>query len=155
GAGNAVLVIEHEPIVIRAADRMVELGPGAGPAGGQVVYDGRPLVDSRGAHAARRERRRPAETLTITGARANNLRDVTVEIPLGAVVAVTGPSGSGKSTLVEEVLFRGLARARGYRDVDAPGAYRAITGSSGIVAPLLVDQAPLGRTSRGNPATYT
>ncbi len=97
----------------------------------------------------------PLGKITIDGAKPNNLRDVTVDMPLGVVVAVTGPSGSGKSTLVEEVLFRGLARARGYRDVEAPGVYHAIRGSAGILAPLLVDQAPLGRTSRGNPATYT
>ena len=160
-AGNVVLVIEHEPIVVQAADRVVELGPGAGPSGGRITYDGpparhetaRPGDRARAARAG--ERRRPVGKLTVAGARANNLHDVTVDVPLGVVVAITGPSGSGKSTLVEEVLYRGLARARGYRDVEAPGPYRAITGSASIVAPLLVDQAPLGRTSRGNPATYT
>jgi excinuclease ABC subunit A len=154
-AGNAALVIEHEPLVVAACDREVELGPGAGRDGGRVVYDGAPRGGPRRDHAPAHERAQRTGTLTITGARANNLRDVTVEVPLGVVVAITGPSGSGKSTLVDEVLYRGLARARGYRDVDAPGAYRAITGATSVVAPVLVDQAPLGRTSRGNPATYT
>jgi excinuclease ABC subunit A len=154
-AGNAVLVIEHEPIVIVAADREIELGPGAGPQGGTIIHDGRPRAPAALRARAKRAIRTLDERMTIAGAKANNLRDVTVSIPLGAVVAITGPSGSGKSTLVEEVLYRGLARARGFRDVEAPGAYRALTGASRLVAPLLVDQAPLGRTSRGNPATYT
>jgi excinuclease ABC subunit A len=157
-AGNAVLVIEHEPIVIQATDRVVELGPGAGPAGGRVVYDGPPKAARASAKKSSnirdlKVRERPV--IAIEGARENNLRDVTVSIPLGVVVAVTGPSGSGKSTLVEDVLYRGLARARGFRDIEAPGAYGAIKNGSGIIAPVLVDQAPLGRTSRGNPATYT
>jgi excinuclease ABC subunit A len=156
-SGNVVLAIEHEPQIVRACDREVELGPGAGAAGGQIIHDGPPrrrAARGRGTGGAPL-RRAPAGKLTIAGAHANNLHDVTIDVPLGVVVAVTGPSGSGKSTLVEEVLYRGMAKARGFRDVEAPGAYRAITGGSGIMAPLLVDQAPLGRTSRGNPATYT
>src|SRR5262249_1579061 len=84
----------------------------------------------------------------------NNLRDVTAKIPLGMVVAVTGASGSGKSTLVDDILYRAIARARGYRDVEAPGAHTRIEGSAGILEVTLVDQAPLGRTPRGNPAPY-
>src|SRR6185437_9523247 len=175
-AGNSVVVIEHEPIVLAACDRIVELGPGAGPAGGKIIYDGPPVPRAltprpplpragegekeRGAPPSPAKRERGAggvraPGITIEGAKANNLRDVTVDVPLGKVVAVTGPSGSGKSTLVDEVLYRGLARARGYRDIEAPGAYRAIKGGAGVMAVTMVDQAPLGRTSRGNPATYT
>ncbi|AUX21811.1 excinuclease ABC subunit A [Sorangium cellulosum] len=155
--GNAVLVIEHEPIVIQASDRVVELGPGAGKQGGRVTYDGPPAgLSARGPLApARTERRAPGGKITIHGARENNLRDVTVDVPLGVVVAVTGPSGSGKSTLVSDVLYRHIARARGYKDIEAPGLYRRIEGTAGIRAVTLVDQAPLGRTSRGNPATYS
>ena len=154
-AGNAVLVIEHEPQVIAAADREVALGPGAGPQGGEIVYDGAPR--SRREARAHDRPRAPTngDALIVEGARANNLRDVDARFPLGAVVAVTGPSGSGKSTLVEDIVYRGLARARGFRDIEAPGSYRAIKGASTIHSPVLVDQAPLGRTSRGNPATYT
>ena len=157
-AGNTVLVIEHEPLVLGGCDRLVELGPGAGTAGGEVVFDGRPQEHGTlgvASPKARRVRRKATDKLTIAGAKANNLHDVTVDIPLGVVTAVTGPSGSGKSTLVEEILYRGLAKARGFKDVEPAGAYRAITGGASIWAPVLVDQAALGRTSRGNPATYT
>ena len=164
--GNVVLVIEHEPVVLRACDRIVELGPGAGKNGGQLVYDG-PLVDAEGradlavgralAGVAPKPRpeRLPTGHVQIVGARANNLRDVTAKIPLGMVVAITGASGSGKSTLVDDVLYRALARARGYKDIESPGSHTRIEGTAGILAVTLVDQAPLGRTSRGNPATYT
>jgi excinuclease ABC subunit A len=156
-SGNVVLVIEHEPLVIQATDRVIELGPGAGPHGGRVVSDGpprpRPARVSASPKAAPRSL--SLRKITITGARENNLRDVTVRIPLGCVVAVTGASGSGKSTLVDDVLYRALARARGFRDVELPGAHGKIEGTAGIVSVTLVDQAPLGRTSRGNPATYT
>ena len=163
---NVVLVVEHEPLVVAACDRVVELGPGAGRGGGRIVFDGAPVeLARRGDTAEERagvaptQPRPPAAAgagaVTVVGARANNLRDVTVQIPLGAVVAITGPSGSGKSTLIEEILYRALARARGYRDVEAPGAHRRIEGTARIKTVTLVDQAPLGRTSRGNPATYS
>ncbi|UQA55727.1 excinuclease ABC subunit UvrA [Polyangium aurulentum] len=167
--GNVVLVIEHEPLVIRAADRVLELGPGAGKQGGKVVFDGTPeelsqraelptgraLARSAGDVMKPGDRPGPRGAINIVGVRANNLRDVTVRLPLGQVVCVTGASGSGKSTLVEEVLYRAIARARGYKDIEQPGLHRRIEGTSGIKAVTLVDQAPLGRTSRGNPATYT
>jgi len=157
-SGNAVLVIEHEPLVIAACDRVVELGPGAGVHGGHVVFDGpskdRPIFAADRAISAR-PKAEPMGKITIVGAHANNLRDVTVTIPLGVVVAVTGASGSGKSTLVEDVLYRSLAKARGYKDIEAPGAHQKIEGTAGILSVTLVDQGALGRTSRGNPATYT
>ncbi|AKT41906.1 excinuclease ABC subunit UvrA [Chondromyces crocatus] len=156
-SGNAVLVIEHEPLVIEVSDRVVELGPEAGRKGGKVVHDGSPAARPRlpPPAASVPARRSFNETITIVGARANNLRSVTARIPLGCVVAVTGPSGSGKSTLVEEILYRHIARARGYKDVDPPGIYTRVENTAGIRAVTLVDQSPLGRTSRGNPATYS
>ncbi len=164
--GNTVLVVEHDPGLIGAADRVVELGPGAGAAGGRIVVDGSldDAVRAGGATAralagARLEppRGRPAPRglLVVRGAAANNLRQVDVEIPLGAVVAVAGPSGSGKSSLVVDVLYRGLARRLSVADVEPPGKHAAIEGAEPIERVSLVDQAPLGRTSRGNAATYT
>ncbi|MFO0755213.1 MAG: ATP-binding cassette domain-containing protein [Byssovorax sp.] len=167
-AGNTVLVIEHEPMVIRACDRALSLGPGAGTHGGALVFDGTPAelakrhdlpsgkaLAGRRAEPGAREREGATGKIVITAARANNLKDVTVGIPLGLVVAVAGASGSGKSTLVEEVLYRAIAKARGYRDVDPPGPHRKIEGTAEIKAVTLVDQGALGRTSRGNAATYT
>ncbi len=168
--GNVVIVIEHEPQIIRAADRVIELGPKAGKLGGKVIFDGTPdalAADASSptgrslAHAHVREA--PPErthasdrgAISIVGARANNLKDVTVKLPLGRVVCVTGASGSGKSTLVDDVLYRAIAKARGYKDIDAPGLHKRIEGTASIKNVTIVDQSPLGRTSRGNPATYT
>ena len=164
--GNAVVVIEHEPLVLRACDRIVELGPGAGTRGGSIVYDGPPsalakrpdLATGRAlapSAAPKRSTAAPSGSVRIVSARANNLRDVSVSIPLGVVVAIAGPSGSGKSTLIDEVLYRALARARRYKDIDPPGEHQRIEGASDLRSVLLVDQSPLGRTSRGNPATYS
>ncbi|HOU91739.1 MAG TPA: excinuclease ABC subunit A, partial [Polyangiaceae bacterium] len=164
--GNTVLVVEHDPRLIGVADRVVELGPGAGAAGGRIVVDG-PLdqaVRAGGATARalagaplapRRPRRAPRGVLTVRGAAANNLRGVDVELPLGTLVAVAGPSGSGKSSLVVDVLYRGLARRLAVADVEPPGPHVGIEGADAIERVTLVDQAPLGRTSRGNAATYT
>jgi excinuclease ABC subunit A len=163
--GNAVVCVEHDRAVVSAADRVLELGPEAGKAGGALVFDGTPAAAARQARATRQTlapialgdggTRRPKGELVIRGARANNLRGDDIRIPLGAVTCVCGPSGSGKSSLVEDVLYRALARATGEGDVEPAGAHDAIEGAEAIRGVVLADQAPLGRTSRGNAATYT
>ncbi len=162
---NAVLVVEHDPAILRAADRIVELGPEAGERGGSITADGPPAKFSDASTATgralgraateARDGRAPSGFLTIRGARENNLKNATARIPLGVVCAVTGPSGSGKSTLVVDVLYRALARRLGDLDVDPAGAHDAIDGAEAVKSVTLVDQLPLGRTSRGNAATYT
>jgi excinuclease ABC subunit A len=165
--GNAVVVVEHDPTIIRAADHVIDLGPAAGEAGGEVVFAGPPaaLAGARGSVTAdylsgRRAipvppRRRPVRgvAVTVRGATANNLKDIDVEVPLGRFVAVTGVSGSGKSTLVEDVLYRGLKKRRG-QPVGIPGPCRAIEGAERIAEVVLADQAPIGSTPRANPLTY-
>ena len=173
-AGNTVVVVEHDPAAMRAADWMVELGPGSGEAGGALVYQG-PAAGVRdagtltGQYLAGEKRigvpsaRRPARGgrwLTVKGARQHNVRDVDARIPLGTLTAVTGVSGSGKSTLVHDVLFRQLAaRLRGVHGAkqhlgEPVGAVRALEGWEAISDVVLVDQAPIGRTPRSNPVTY-
>ena len=164
-AGNTVLVIEHDPGIVRACDRVIELGPGAGANGGRILFDGAPRALAKrtdlptgrawSAEPAPRAPRKPSEFLLVRGARANNLDRVDVRIPLGVVCAITGPSGSGKSTLAEEILYRAVARALGDSAVDRPGPHDALEGLGGLTRATLVDQSPLGRTARGNPATYT
>ncbi len=163
--GNTVAVIEHDPTIVRGAERVIELGPGAGTQGGHVLFDGPPSElakhpDLPTAIAWRQasEKRTPREAkawAVIENANEHNLQDVTVALPLGVLCAVTGPSGSGKSTLIRDILFRATARALGHFRVDRPGDHRAITGLRAIKSVTLVDQSPLGRTARGNAATYT
>jgi excinuclease ABC subunit A len=162
---NIVLVVEHDPALIAAADRVLELGPGAGADGGRIVFDGTPAAAAKAGTATSRALggvARPAEPprtpsgfLKLRGARANNLRGVDVDVPLGVLCAVTGPSGSGKSTLTVDVLYRALARHFGDFDEELPGAHASLSGQEQLQRVALVDQSPLGRTSRGNPATYT
>ncbi len=164
--GNIALVVEHDPLVIRAAHRVVELGPGAGRHGGRLLFDGTPDALARrtelptgrllaeGSSVERSVRLRSGELL-VRNAREHNLRGVEVRIPLGNLCVITGPSGSGKSTLMEEVLHRSVARHLGEKGVEPPGACDGVEGVEALRHVVYVDQSPLGRTSRGNPATYT
>ncbi|HEY2512094.1 MAG TPA: excinuclease ABC subunit UvrA [Polyangiaceae bacterium] len=164
-AGNTVLVIEHDAGIVKACDRVVELGPGAGANGGRILFDGTPRALAKrsdlptgrawGAPPVARKARSPKDFLLVRGARANNLHRVDVKIPLGVVCAITGPSGSGKSTLAEEIVYRAVARALGETAVDRPGPHDSIEGVGALTRAVLVDQSPLGRTARGNPATYS
>jgi len=166
--GNTVLVVEHDEAMMRAADHVIDIGPGAGKWGGHVVATG--TIDdimaceasATGNYLSGRRRipmpssRRAGNGLSIAirGARENNLKNVDVDIPLGRFVCVTGVSGSGKSTLVNEVLYKRLAWDL-YRAKDLPGACDSITGLQNIDKVVCIDQSPIGRTPRSNPATYT
>jgi excinuclease ABC subunit A len=167
-AGNAVVVVDHDPSLLAGADHVIELGPGPGAQGGTVVYQGpvAGLTDVaasptgaflRGQLDVGRGRQQrapdPARRLRVVGARANNLRALTVDVPLHRFVCVTGVSGSGKSSLIEEVLYRNLRRALGQGESE-PGACERIEGSEGVRQVVMVDQAPLGASSRVNAATY-
>jgi excinuclease ABC subunit A len=167
--GNTLIVVEHDEETIRTADWIVDIGPGAGEHGGKVVVSGsyEELIASEesitGAYLSGRrsiaipEKRRPLDPkrkLVIKGAKENNLKDVEVEIPLGVFVSVTGVSGSGKSTLVNDILYTTLAnKLNGARLV--PGRHRTVTGIDQLDKVVHVDQSPIGRTPRSNPATYT
>ncbi len=167
--GNTVIVVEHDEDTIRAADHVIDLGPRAGNQGGEVMAEG--TIETILAHptslTARylrgelripvpsgRRARDPRRLLRLVGARANNLRNLTVEIPLGMFVAVTGVSGSGKSTLITDLLYASLAR-HFYRARVVPGAHDRIEGLDHIDKVIDIDQSPIGRTPRSNPATYT
>ena len=167
--GNTVLVVEHDEDTIRAADHVVDLGPGAGRFGGEVVAQGRveeilrhpTSLTSRYLRGDLRipvpKGRRiaaPGKRLKVIGARENNLRDLTVDFPLGLFVAVTGVSGSGKSSLITDILYRSLAR-HFYRAKVVPGLHQRIEGLDLIDKVIDIDQSPIGRTPRSNPATYT
>ena len=167
--GNTVIVVEHDEETIRAADYLVDLGPGAGEHGGQVIFEGQPteLLSGNGGSLTgqylRGERVIPTPTarrphlkgqLVIRGARANNLKGIDVSIPLGVLTAITGVSGSGKSTLVNDILFRALARDL-RRAAQPAGAHKKIEGGDLVDKVIQIDQSAIGRTPRSNPATYT
>ena len=165
--GNTVIVVEHDEDTIREADHIVEMGPGPGVHGGRVVVEGslakvlackesptgQFLSGKRSIAVPTKRRKGNGRTLTIRGARENNLKSVTVDIPLGSLVAITGASGSGKSTLVNDVLYKALWK----RLVDTrtlPGAFDALDGAEFVQKVVNIDQSPIGRNSRSNPATY-
>nr|WP_166864398.1 excinuclease ABC subunit UvrA [Salinibacterium sp. ZJ70] len=169
GLGNTLIVVEHDEDTIRTADWVVDIGPGAGEHGGKVVHSGsyETLLENRGSVtgdylAGRRaiempKKRRPIDRsrkIVVEGAQTNNLQNVTAEFPLGVLTAVTGVSGSGKSSLVNDILYKVLANnLNGARQV--PGKHKRVTGLEHLDKVVHVDQAPIGRTPRSNPATYT
>jgi excinuclease ABC subunit A len=166
--GNSVIVVEHDEETMEEADWIVDFGPGAGELGGEIVFQGSPqevMKDPHsltGAYLSGREeipvpdhRRKPSKhKLVVAGAKENNLQDLTVEFPLGLFVAVSGVSGAGKSTLVNEILYPALAREL-YNTRDVPGRHHSVKGLELLDKVVDIDQRPIGRTPRSNPATYT
>lgn len=166
--GNTLIVVEHDEDTMRAADYLIDIGPGAGHAGGQIVAAGTPtevaenpdsltgqyLSGKRVIPVPKERRSGNGQAIKITGANENNLKNVSVEFPLGTFTAVTGVSGSGKSTLVNEILKKALAQKIN-RNSEKPGKFKKLTGYKHIERLIDIDQSPIGRTPRSNPATYT
>jgi len=165
--GNTVVVVEHDEEMIRCADHVIDLGPGAGRAGGRVVFSGdvdallkhpksltARYLNSHSTPMALRRRKPGKEMLTVFGAEENNLCAIDVAIPLGLMVCVTGVSGSGKSSLVDDIIRKALFR-KFYASRERPGKHRRITGADKLDKVVVIDQSPIGRTPRSNPATYT
>jgi excinuclease ABC subunit A len=164
-AGNTLVVVEHDPQIMFAADRILDMGPGPGERGGEIVFFGTPeklkaeksltaeYLSGRKRAAEPQAASRPYRFLELAGASEHNLKNVDVRIPLERLVCVTGVSGSGKSTLIQDVLYPALRKAKG-KPTEAPGAYRALAGADKIDDVVMVDQSPIGKTTRSNPASY-
>jgi len=166
--GNTVLVVEHDEETIRRADFVVDLGPGAGNSGGHLValgppaeiaanpssLTGRYLAGALAIPVPHERRQANGKKISLLGCEANNLKDLDVHVPLGLLVVITGVSGSGKSTLVNDILYRALAQKL-YRSMEQPGKFRELKGAEQIDKVIEIDQAPIGRSPRSNPATYT
>ncbi len=166
--GNTVIVVEHDEETIRVADHVVDIGPGAGEHGGEVVAQGtladilneprsmtgQYLSGAREIHVPERRREPGDNWITVRGAREHNLRNLDARLPLGCFVAVTGVSGSGKSTLVNDILFHSLMH-KIYRSKTVPGKHKSVDGADSLDKVINIDQSPIGRTPRSNPATYT
>ena len=168
-AGNTLIVVEHDPQLMLAADRIIDMGPGPGLQGGQIVFNGSPekLLGRKRSLTARYltgqqslrfnntgSRKSSKEKLVLSGASGNNLRDITLSLPMNRLVCITGPSGSGKSTLIQDTLYNALTTRKG-KPRDVPLAYSSLSGDELIDDVVLVDQSPIGKSARSNPVSYT
>jgi excinuclease ABC subunit A len=164
-AGNSLVVVEHDPQIMFAADRILDIGPGPGERGGEIAFFGTPgelrrantitaeYFSGRKKASSQGEETPPGKNIQITGATQHNLKGIDVAVPLERLVCVTGVSGSGKSTLVQDVLYAALRKAKG-KPTETPGAHRGLRGADQVEAVVLVDQTPIGKTTRSNPASY-
>jgi len=164
-AGNSLVVVEHDPQIMFAADRILDMGPGPGERGGEIVFFGAPeklkseksltgeYLSGRKVAADPHPPRKPSQFIELLGASEHNLKNIDVRIPLERLVCVTGVSGSGKSTLIQDVLYPALRKAAG-KPTETPGAHRALRGAERISGAVMVDQSPIGKTTRSNPASY-